>query len=176
MHARNNRTTGLRNPFLGNGLVNTFQHATIQVVVFSMWSAPRNSTELRFLYGLRHATVQSCVFCEWPMPRGYKIERSSVQNAHPRTRSFIPCGGGTEYFNHNPASRRRRQKGKSRMWESKIWSRVPWDSDPRMTALAGASSNYKRQTRRPSDRALHINKLAADSNKNLVVSPRWVLY
>jgi hypothetical protein len=34
-----------------------------------------------------------------------------------------------------------------RIWESKIWSRVPRDSDPRMTALARASSSCKRQTR-----------------------------
>jgi hypothetical protein len=30
--------------------------------VFSMWSAPRNSTELCFLCGVRHARVQCCVF------------------------------------------------------------------------------------------------------------------
>jgi hypothetical protein len=38
------------------------------------------------------------------------------------------------------------QVGESRIWESKIWSRVPLDSTPRMTALARASSNCKRQT------------------------------
>jgi hypothetical protein len=31
-------------------------------------------------------------------------------------------------------------------WDSEIWSRVPRDSDPRMTALARANSNCKRQT------------------------------
>jgi hypothetical protein len=31
--------------------------------------------------------------------------------------------------------------------DSKIWSRVPRESDPRMTALARISSNCKRQTR-----------------------------
>jgi hypothetical protein len=45
------------------------------------------------------------------------------------------------------ASRGRRRKGTSRIWDSKIWSRVPWDSDSRMTELAWASSNCKRQTR-----------------------------
>jgi hypothetical protein len=34
----------------------------------------------------------------------------------------------------------------SRIWGSKIWSWVPWDSDLRMTALARASSNCKWQT------------------------------
>jgi hypothetical protein len=40
-----------------------------------------------------------------------------------------------------------RRKGKSQIWDRKIWSRVPRDSDPRKTTLARASSIYKRQTR-----------------------------
>jgi hypothetical protein len=51
-----------------------------------------------------------------------------------------------EYLHRDPASRRRR-KGKYQIWDSKIWSRVPSDSDPRKTTLARASSIYKRQTR-----------------------------
>jgi hypothetical protein len=56
------------------------------------------------------------------------------------------CGGGIEFLHRSPASRRRQPKGNSRIWDSKIWSRVPEDSDPRMTALLRASSNCKRQT------------------------------
>jgi hypothetical protein len=59
---------------------------------------------------------------------------------------IYPCGGGVEYLHRDPASRRRRRKGKSQISESKIWSRVTRDSDPRKTALARASSTYKRQT------------------------------
>jgi hypothetical protein len=55
-------------------------------------------------------------------------------------------GSGVEYLHRDPASRRRRRKGKSQIWDSKIWSRVPRDSDPRKTTLARASSIYKRQT------------------------------
>jgi hypothetical protein len=40
-----------------------------------------------------------------------------------------------------------RRKGKSQMGDSKIWSRVPRDSDQRKLALARASSIYKRHTR-----------------------------
>jgi hypothetical protein len=58
-----------------------------------------------------------------------------------------PCGGGVEYLHRHPASRKRRRKGKSQIWDSKVWSWVPRDSDPRKTALARASSIYKRQTR-----------------------------
>jgi hypothetical protein len=53
--------------------------------------------------------------------------------------------GGVEYLHRSPASRRRRQKGKSQIWDSKIWSRVPRDSDPRMNALARTSRNCKWQ-------------------------------
>jgi hypothetical protein len=89
-----------------------------------------------------------------------------------------PCGGGIEYLHRDPASRRRRRKGKSQMWDSKIRSRVPKDSDQRKIALARASSIYKRQNRplvregasQEQDRNCHT------SNKDLVVSPRWVLY
>jgi hypothetical protein len=42
---------------------------------------------------------------------------------------------------------KRRRKGKSQIWGSKIWPRVLRDSDPKMTALARTSSNCKRQAR-----------------------------
>jgi hypothetical protein len=52
-----------------------------------------------------------------------------------------------------------------------------WDSDPRMTALARANSNCKRQTRpRQRKRPTSTNPQLSDSNKNVVVSPRWALY
>jgi hypothetical protein len=72
-------------------------------------------------------------------PRSYLKLIGAIQ-AH-------PCGGGFEYLHRDPASRRRRRKGKSQIWDSKIWSRVPRDSDPRKTTLARAISVYKRQTR-----------------------------
>jgi hypothetical protein len=80
---------------------------------------------------------------------------------------------GVEYLHRSPASRRRRRKRnpvpgrcnranlfledinmvpwpsslrESRIWDSKIWSCVPRDSDLRMSALARTSSNCKRQT------------------------------
>jgi hypothetical protein len=57
-----------------------------------------------------------------------------------------PCGGGVEYLHRDLASRRRRRKGESRIWDSKLWPRVLWDSDQKMTALARTSRNCK-QTR-----------------------------
>jgi hypothetical protein len=57
------------------------------------------------------------------------------------------CGGGVEYLHRSPASRRRRRKRKFRIWDRKIWSRVPRDSYPRMIARTMASSNCKLQIR-----------------------------
>jgi hypothetical protein len=37
--------------------------------------------------------------------------------------------------------------GESQICDSKIWSRVPLDLDPKIAALARTSSNYIRQTR-----------------------------
>jgi hypothetical protein len=54
---------------------------------------------------------------------------------------------GDWVIHRSPASRSRRRKGKSRAWDSKIWSPVPRDLDPRMTALARVNSDCNRQTR-----------------------------
>jgi hypothetical protein len=63
------------------------------------------------------------------------------------SKDSYPCGGGVEYLHRDPASRRRRRRGKSQIWDSKIWIRVLRDSDPKMTAQARASYNCKRHTR-----------------------------
>jgi hypothetical protein len=81
----------------------------------------------------------SGVFCE---------TRTEVINREHRISCiYNPCGGGVEYLHRDPASHRRPRKGKSKICDSKIWSRVPRDSDLRRTALVRASSMYKWQTR-----------------------------
>jgi hypothetical protein len=110
-----------------------------------------------------------------------RIERTYVylfNSISSNRKQFHTCGGGVEYLHRDPASRRRRRKGKSQIWDSKIWSQVPRDLNPRKIALARASNTYKRHTRplvredapQEQDRNCHT------SNKDLVVSPRWVLY
>jgi hypothetical protein len=83
----------------------------------------------------RENTQQKRCFLYVPC-RGY-ITRT---NCHYKA---VPCGGGVKYLRRSPARRRRRQKAKSRIWGSKIWSRVPRDLNSRMNALARASSNCK---------------------------------
>jgi hypothetical protein len=56
------------------------------------------------------------------------------------------CGGGVEYLHRNLVSRRMRRKEKSRIWDSKIYSRVPGESEPKRTALARTRRNCKRRT------------------------------
>jgi hypothetical protein len=84
---------------------------------------------------------------------GYRRPITSIQFSRTYKRQFeylhlgSPCGGGIEYLHRDHASRRRRRKGKSRIWDSKIWPRVLRDPDQKMTALTRTSSNCKRQTR-----------------------------
>jgi hypothetical protein len=94
-----------------------------------------------------------------------------------RKSSHMEAGSNTS-LHRNPESRRRRRKVKSRIWDSKIWSRISWDSGQKMTALARTRSNCKRQTRplvREGTPHQQTPQLS-DINKNLVVSPRRVLY
>jgi hypothetical protein len=58
-------------------------------------------------------------------------------------RSYSPCGGGLKYLHHDPASRRRRWKGKSQIWGTKIRLLVPRDSDPRKTTWRGPAAYTK---------------------------------
>jgi hypothetical protein len=116
---------------------------------------------------------------------------------------FLSRVEGVEYLHRSPASRRRRRKGnpvpgrrtrptpflgdinmgtrpsrlvESRIRNSKIWSRVPRESEPRMTMLTRPSSNWKRQTR-PLVTEVSPHQLTRNcqSNRNLGLGPRWGL-
>jgi hypothetical protein len=105
-----------------------------------------------FLCGLRRdCLLGNCVATRLYKNRGavFSVLRGPCRDLkeHVKGETYrFPCGGGFEYLQCSPASRRRRQKGKSRIWDSKIWSRVPRNSDPRMDVLSRASSNCKWQT------------------------------
>jgi hypothetical protein len=106
------------------------------------------------------------LFSTRSVQRGYKVESWGDPIGS-------PCGCGVEYLHRSPASRRWWRKGEpsvlvynrvclflgvintgtlpsrlgeSRIWDNKMWSWVPRDSDLKMTALARASSSCKRQT------------------------------
>jgi hypothetical protein len=95
------------------------------------------------------------------------------QNQKEEVISFHPCGGGFEYLHRDSASRRRRRKGKSQIWDTKIWSWVPRDSDPRKPTLARASSIYKRQTR-PLVREGALQKQGRNCQMGLDTKTYWL--
>jgi hypothetical protein len=68
-----------------------------------------------------------------------------------------PCGGRFEFPHRDPASRRRRRKGKSQIWDSKIWSQVPRNSDPRLY-WRGPAAYRKDRPVLSSERAPHENR------------------
>jgi hypothetical protein len=124
---------------LGNGSINTpsYDHATIgrilQLVPRKQYARQwtrcvavtwcvfwRSSHRANRLAGYRTWYV----FCAWSVPRSY-IE-------------------DIEYLHRDPASRRRRRKGKFQNWDSKIWSRDPRDSDPRKIVLERAQQHIQK--------------------------------
>jgi hypothetical protein len=80
------------------------------------------------------------------VPEARRSRKSRIEPYRRLWGGVHPCAGGFEYLNRDPASRRRRRKGKSQIWDSKMWSRVPRDSDPRKTTLVRASSDCKWQS------------------------------
>jgi hypothetical protein len=89
--------------------------------------------------------VSFATLCRWVVLKGIKSTRLCKYCILLTVE--ISRGGLAEYLHRDPASRRRQRKGKSRIWDSKIWSRVPRNSDMRMIVLARVSSSCKRQTR-----------------------------
>jgi hypothetical protein len=59
-----------------------------------------------------------------PFERAFPLESASeLQESKLRQEtSSSPCGGGVEYLHSDPASRRRRRKGKSQIRDSKVAS------------------------------------------------------
>jgi hypothetical protein len=68
---------------------------------------------------------------------------------------YNPCGGGVEYLHRDPESRRRRRKGMSQIWDSKIWSRVPRDSTPERLCWQGPAAYINERPLFSSERAPH---------------------
>jgi hypothetical protein len=145
-------------PLIGNGSVNTFPKLCCRQQNKAWkreWSIVRQRWHTRYSFNCwRHIHHNDLLkhgyrgYVKWNPWRRWVLfgSREVIQQDH-TTGVSIPCGGGIEYLHRNLASRRRRRKGKSRIWARKIWSRVPCDSDPKMTALARPRRNCKRQTR-----------------------------
>jgi hypothetical protein len=90
-----------------------------------------------------------------------------------------PCGGGVEYLHRDPASRRRRRKGKSQIWDRKILSQAPRDYDRERLRWQRRAAHTKDRPVLSSERASHGMKnvtvrriLYSERKKYLVISPR----
>jgi hypothetical protein len=104
-----------------------------------------------------------CVFCAWSVPKYYRGNEGRLHEL--RTLR----GGEFEYLHRSPVSRRRRRKGKSQIWDS-VTRTQEWLRWRGLAAIVNGRPVLS------SERAPHINKPATNcNNKNLVVSPRWVL-
>jgi hypothetical protein len=81
--------------------------------------------------------------------RGGYTDPQTHESNNSSTAACLRCRGKVfnEPLSSNERNRRRWWKGKSQIWDSKIWSRAPRDSDPRKTTMARTSSLYKKQTR-----------------------------
>jgi hypothetical protein len=98
----------------------------------------------------RQQPGQQWIRCGQRRDRCYEmIPQTRFKN---RGRTF--CAVGAEaicitrlWLYSEPDCRRRRRKWKSQIWDCKIWSRVPRDSELRKATPARTSSIYKRQTR-----------------------------
>jgi hypothetical protein len=109
----------------------------------------RLGTNTRYYKGRSQRTNSVQGAFPWQQPGNRHFPWLAVDHIRSRRdkNESIPRAGEVEYLHRSPASRRRQRKGKSRIWDSKIWSRVPRDSGPKLIALARTSSNCKRQTR-----------------------------
>jgi hypothetical protein len=69
--------------------------------------------------------------------------------------SWHPCEGGVEYLHRDLASRRRRRKWKSQIWDSKIRSQVLRDYDRERLRWRGPAAHTKDRFVLSSERASH---------------------
>jgi hypothetical protein len=83
---------------LHNGSVNIFQHTRHATILWKY-----------FICGPHPENNMSVVFSAWSVPRLYNGSVFAAQVGE------NPCGGGVEYLHRDPASRRRRRKGKSQI-------------------------------------------------------------
>jgi hypothetical protein len=165
-------------PLLGNDHETNYETTTVAryrcvpnnginvAAVLSMWSAPR----------LYHSTDRVQFSEAW---RRFRIPPTYPRESLEATKR-VPSAWGynraTLFLGDINTETWPSRLGQSRIWVSKIWSRIPWDSDPRMIVLARTSSNCKRQTcSLVRESAPHQQTCTCLTNKNLVVSPRWML-
>jgi hypothetical protein len=135
-----------------NSLLGNSQHANMLAIWlswdwFSMRSVPRPLLCNRSVNMFQQQ--RECFLCG--RCRSYIMTLSQRMD-------WNPCGGGVEYLHHDPASCRRRRKGKSQIWDSKIRSQVPRDYEQERLHWQGPAAHTKDRPVLSSERASHRMK------------------
>jgi hypothetical protein len=136
---------------LGNGLLkhitagpNAHKNRRVVFSVFSGALVPTQQCSKHISAEVnQHATMEEAVFSLGATPG---LNNKDLRQH--RTGNPVPWGynGATLFLGDINSGTWSSRLGESQIWESKMWSWVPWDSDLRMTALEKSSSNWKRQT------------------------------
>jgi hypothetical protein len=170
---------------LGNGPVNTprYTDAKMERGYTTRFYAPARWTDFRAGAMTSnsnctsyHATCFLCCPCGAYITNTYfKLEL--VINSKYFTVIWLPCRGGVEYFLRSPASRRRRRKGKSRIWDSKYGGESRGTRTQELLYWRAPAAIVNDRPVLSSESAPHQQtRNCLTVNKDLVVSPRWVLY
>jgi hypothetical protein len=134
-----------------------------------------------YLIGVINFWMPEPIFIKLGM---YIMAPKSISAAHfisfsHQSVSVNPCGGEVEYLHRDPASRRRRRKGKSQIWYSKIRSQVPRDCDRERLRWQRPAAHTKDRPVLSSEMASHGMKNVtvrripySERKKYLVISPR----
>jgi hypothetical protein len=119
---------------------------------------------------------RDCFLCG--LCQGYFTPVTNITGCSSRQETG-PCGGGVEYLHRDPASRRRRRKGKSQILDSKIRSQVPRDYDQERLRWQRPAAHTNDRPVLSSERASHGMKNVtvrcipySERKKYLVISPR----
>jgi hypothetical protein len=107
----------------------------------------------------------------------YPNHLAGINGSQFRSKKRNPCGGGVEYLHRDPASRRRRRKGSLKSDTVKYGRKSQGARTREWLRWLGPAAIVNDRPVLSSERAPpSTNPQLSGSNKNLVVSPRWVLY
>jgi hypothetical protein len=93
--------TDLINALPGNGSVNTYQQATIDETVYSMWSAPRNNTVEVFSVwsALRNGVIK--LISSFLSQRKFRVSEEGEMSTPREMRAGVPLGSDLSHTLYN---------------------------------------------------------------------------
>jgi hypothetical protein len=110
-------------------------------------------SNIYYVYYLVYNRVSVCIVTSKPVVRQLNGKRIPTTNALNKRTSIATQWNCKHAFLTTEDCRRRRRKGKSQIWESKIWSQVPRDSGPRKLRWRGPAAYTKNRPVLSSERS-----------------------